>query len=45
MILDRKFKMLYAAAQKYIEFKIGKEALELKVGHYRCHTALCESLN
>jgi hypothetical protein len=35
MTPDRKFKMLYSAAYDYLEFKIGKEALEHKLDHYR----------
>ena len=35
MTPNRKFKMLYAAAYNYIESKIGKEALEHKLDHYR----------
>ncbi len=35
MAPDRKFKMLYAAAYDYLESKIGKEALEQKLDHYR----------
>jgi len=35
MTPDRKFKMLYTAAYEYIESKIGKEALDQKLDHYR----------
>ena len=35
MTTDRKFKMLYAAAYEYLESRIGKEALEHKLNHYR----------
>jgi hypothetical protein len=35
MTPDRKFKMLYSDAYDYLEFKIGKEALEHKLNHYR----------
>jgi len=35
MTPDRKFKMLYAAAYDYLESRIGKEALEHKLNHYR----------
>ncbi len=37
MTPDQKFKMLYAAAYDYLESKIGKEALEQKLDHYRHH--------
>jgi len=37
MTPDRKFKMLYTAAYDYLESRIGKEALEHKLNHYRCH--------
>ena len=32
---DCKFKILYAAAYGYLKSKIGKEALEQKLDHYR----------
>jgi len=35
MTPDCKFKLLYAAAYDYLESKIGKEALEQKLNHYR----------
>jgi hypothetical protein len=35
MTPDLKFKMLYAAAYNFLESKIGKEALEKKIDHYR----------
>lgn len=35
MTPDRKFKILYAAAYDYLESKVGKEALENKLNHYR----------
>jgi hypothetical protein len=37
MTLDRKFKILYAAAYNYLISKIGKEALEHKLDHYRLY--------
>jgi len=39
MTPDQKFKMLYAAAYDYLESKIGKEALEHKLNHYRQYKA------
>ena len=35
MTPDRKFIMLYSAAYEYLESRIGKEALEQKLNHYR----------
>ena len=35
MTSDHKFQILYAAAYDYLESKIGKEALEQKLNHYR----------
>jgi hypothetical protein len=35
MTSDRKFKILYTAAYEYLESRIGKEALEQKLDHYR----------
>ena len=37
MTPDQKFKMLYAAAYDYLESRIGKEALEQKLDHYRSY--------
>ena len=35
MTRDRKYKILYMAAYDYLESKIGKDALEHKLNHYR----------